>query len=78
MMDDMEAGKVNCIVTKDLSRFGREHVMMDYYLEFLFPEKRVRYNRRCGRMRTQKKGFPILSRSKTCSMSGLRKIRAAR
>ena len=39
----VEAGKVNCIVTKDLSRFGREHVMMDYYLEFLFPEKRVRY-----------------------------------
>ena len=30
MMDDVEAGKVNCIVTKDLSRFGREHVMMDY------------------------------------------------
>ena len=43
MMDDVEVGKVNCIVTKDLSRFGREHVMMDYYLEFLFPEKRVRY-----------------------------------
>ena len=43
MMDDVEAGKVNCIVTKDLSRFGREHVMMDYYLEFLFPEKQVRY-----------------------------------
>ena len=45
MMDDVEAGKVNCIVTKDLSRFGREHVMMDYYLEFLFPEKRVRKGR---------------------------------
>ena len=30
------------------------------------------------RMRTQRKGFPILSRSKTCSMNGLRKIRAAR
>ena len=30
MMDDVDAGKVNCIVTKDLSRFGREHVMMDY------------------------------------------------
>ena len=38
MMDDVEAGKINCIVTKDLSRFGREHVMMDYYLEFMFPE----------------------------------------
>ena len=35
MMDDVEAGKVNCIVTKDLSRFGREHVMMDYYVFFV-------------------------------------------
>ena len=43
MMDDVEAGKINCIVTKDLSRFGREHVMMDYYLEFYFPEKRIRF-----------------------------------
>ena len=43
MMDDVELGKINCIVTKDLSRFGREHVMMDYYLEFVFPEKKVRY-----------------------------------
>ena len=43
MMDDVEAGKINCTVTKDLSRFGREHVMMDYYLEFIFPEKQVRY-----------------------------------
>ena len=43
MIDDMDAGRINCIVTKDLSRFGREHVMMDYYLEFVFPEKRVRY-----------------------------------
>lgn len=43
MMDDVDAGRVNCIITKDLSRFGREHVMMDYYLEFVFPEKNIRY-----------------------------------
>ena len=43
MIADIEDNKVNCVVVKDLSRFGREHVMMDYYLEFLFPEKRVRY-----------------------------------
>ena len=43
MMDDIESGRVNCIITKDLSRFGREHVMMDYYLEYYFPEKKVRY-----------------------------------
>ena len=43
MMEDVESGKVNCIITKDLSRLGREHIMMDYYLEFYFPEKRIRY-----------------------------------
>ena len=43
MMDDVDAGRINCIITKDLSRFGREHVMMDYYLEFVFPEKNIRY-----------------------------------
>lgn len=43
MIDDVDAGRINCIITKDLSRFGREHVMMDYYLEFVFPEKNIRY-----------------------------------
>ncbi|MBQ3590629.1 MAG: recombinase family protein [Clostridia bacterium] len=43
MMGDVESGKINCIITKDLSRFGREHIMMDYYLEFIFPENHVRY-----------------------------------
>ena len=28
MMADVEAGKVNCIASKDLSRFGREHIMI--------------------------------------------------
>ena len=43
MIECAKHGEISCIVVKDLSRFGREHVMMDYYLEFLFPEKRVRY-----------------------------------
>lgn len=43
MIEDVESGKVNCIITKDLSRFGREHVMMGFYLEFFFVEKNVRY-----------------------------------
>ena len=37
MMDDMESGKINCIVTKDLSRFGREHIQTDFYIECIFP-----------------------------------------
>ena len=43
MMTDVDAGRVNCIVTKDLSRFGRDHIMVGYYLEYEFPEKQVRY-----------------------------------
>ena len=43
MLQDIEDGRVNCVVVKDLSRFGREHVMMGYYLEFYFPEKRIRF-----------------------------------
>ena len=43
MMADVDAGRVNCIVTQDLSRFGRDHIMVGYYLEYEFPEKQVRY-----------------------------------
>ena len=43
MIEDVESGRINCIITKNLSRFGREHVMMGYYLEFYFVEKNVRY-----------------------------------
>ena len=34
---------MNCIITKDLSRFGRDHIMVGYYLEYEFPEKQIRY-----------------------------------
>ncbi len=43
MLQDIESGKVNCVPVKDLSRFGREHVMIDYYLEFYFPERKIRF-----------------------------------
>lgn len=43
MIEQMEAGNINCLLTKDLSRFGREHIMMGYYLEFVFPALKVRY-----------------------------------
>ncbi len=43
MMEEIETGNINCVITKDLSRFGREHIMMGYYLEFVFPKLKVRY-----------------------------------
>ena len=43
MMADIDKGALNCVITKDLSRLGREHIQVDHYLEYVFPEKRVRY-----------------------------------
>ena len=57
MLRDIEAGKVNCVVVKDLSRFGREHVMMGYYLEFYFPEKRIRFISITDNEDTEKRAF---------------------
>ena len=43
MLQDIEEGKIDCIITKDLSRFGRDHIDTGYYLERYFPNKGVRY-----------------------------------
>jgi len=43
MIEDIEKGIINCVLVKDLSRFGREHVDADYYLEKYFPSKGVRF-----------------------------------
>ena len=42
MMDAVAAGNVNCIVVKDLSRFGRNYLQVGYYLERLLPQLGVR------------------------------------
>ena len=43
MLNDIEEGKINCIITKDLSRFGRDHIDTGYYLERYFPSNGIRY-----------------------------------
>lgn len=43
MIGDIEAKKVNLVITKDLSRLGRDYIMTGHYMERYFPEKRVRY-----------------------------------
>lgn len=40
---DIENGKINLVITKDLSRLGRDYIDTGYYLEKYFPTKRVRY-----------------------------------
>lgn len=43
MMMDVESGKVNAVVVKDLSRFGRNYIEVGKYIEDVFPEHGVRF-----------------------------------
>ena len=43
MLGDIEDRKVNMVITKDLSRLGRDYIMTGHYMERYFPEKQVRY-----------------------------------
>ncbi len=43
LLADIEAGQVNMVITKDLSRLGRDYILTGHYMERYFPEKQVRY-----------------------------------
>ena len=43
MLKDAESGKIDCIITKDLSRLGRNYVQTGYYTEEYFVEKNIRF-----------------------------------
>lgn len=43
MIGDIEAGKINCVITKDLSRLGRNSAKTTEFLEEYFPKHFIRY-----------------------------------
>lgn len=43
MIKDIELEKINMVITKDLSRLGRDYIETGEYIEKWFPEKNVRY-----------------------------------
>lgn len=43
MLSDIEDGKINMVITKDLSRLGRDYIKTGYYLEIYFPDNNIRY-----------------------------------
>lgn len=43
MMEAVKAGKINCIIVKDLSRFGRDYIDAGKYIEKIFPQLGVRF-----------------------------------
>lgn len=43
LLEDIRGKKVNAIIVKDLSRFGRNHIEVDNYIENIFPMLNVRF-----------------------------------
>ena len=43
MISDIRAGRVNCVIVKDLSRFGRDYIETGRYLDQVFPALGVRF-----------------------------------
>ena len=43
MMEDAKKGRINCIIVKDFSRFGRDHLETGNYLERIFPLLGIRF-----------------------------------
>lgn len=43
MIDDIKNNQVNCVIVKDLSRFGRDYIMAGYYIDVFFKERCTRF-----------------------------------
>ena len=43
LIADIESGRINLVITKDLSRLGRDYLQTGYYTEQYFPLYNVRY-----------------------------------
>lgn len=43
MLADIEAGQINTVIVKDMSRFGRNYLEVGMYTEIMFPEKNIRF-----------------------------------
>ncbi len=43
LIADIEAGKIGCIIAKDMSRIGRDYLQVGFYTEVMFREKGVRF-----------------------------------
>lgn len=43
LIKDIENNNVNMVITKDLSRLGRDYIKTGFYIESYFPEKNIRY-----------------------------------
>ncbi len=83
LLDDIDRGLIHTVLTKDLSRLGRDQIWTAYYYQIYFPRKGVRYIAVSEGLDTRESGsagalFPFLTAANdfyTADVS--RKVRAA-
>lgn len=60
MIADVDAGNVNCVIVKDLSRFGRDYIDTGKYLERYFPKRNVRFIAITDNIDSMKQAYDML------------------
>lgn len=43
LLEDAKNGKINLIIVKDLSRFGRNYIQIGQYIDYIFPTYNIRF-----------------------------------
>ena len=60
LIKDIETGRINCVVVKDLSRFGRDYIDTGRYLERFFPERGIRFISLSDGIDSMKKAYDMM------------------
>lgn len=60
MIEDLREGKADCVMVKDLSRFGRDYIETGRYLERVFPELGIRFVAVADRIDSEKTAYDML------------------
>lgn len=60
LLKDIQQEKVNCIITKDLSRLGRDYLETGNYIEKYFPKYKVRYIAINDSYDSEKSGYSLM------------------
>ena len=60
MIEDIEPGKLDCVIVKDLSRFGRDYIDTGKYLERYFPDRDVRFISITDNIDSMKQAYDML------------------
>ena len=60
LFSDIDDGIINCVIVKDLSRFGRDYIDMGQYLERYFPDNDIRFIALGDNIDSYKKDYDML------------------